>query len=362
MYSSHNPHRHTESGPIVIADPGDLIAAVQPVLGFHPTDSLLVMGLQGTDTTVISMMVRTDLPSPDDHRLLAANLTQTLELNDIDAVVLLVVGGAEGDGPDLPHRALLAACDEEFASAGIGVVEQLWVADTRGNESWRCYQNDNCGGPVPDPRSTVLAAHTVAAGVVLHDQRDDLVATLAPADEDVLAQRAQLLAAPDEYNSVRGLEDLTMLRAAIDRATEGQLPESDAEFVALARALANHTVRDACLAPEDARRSAAAERLWTRLVRGLPTPERAEPACLLSFAAYLRGDGGLASIALDVAESADPHHQLAELLRKSIRVGLPPARLRKVAEEASRYSRATLGDPSLQDHAAAPSDGHRGGF
>jgi hypothetical protein len=302
----------------------------------------------------MKLVVRADLPAVDAYESLSRQLADMLTRNEIDTAVVVVVGGKDTEEPDLPHRPLLAACEEVFESAGIRVVAKLWAADTRGGQPWRCYDDDGCGGAVPDPRSSVVAAASAAAGVVLHDRREDLAATLAPADDDVLAGRAQLLQGLSENDFDPLVDGLLLLRAAIDRAVEGTLPESDAEFVALARALADYTVRDACIVLDDEPHAAAAERLWASLVRGLPAPERAEPACLLAFAAYLRGDGAQVSTALDVAEHADPVHRFTELLRSAISVALPPTRLRKAGEEASRFSREALGDPSLPDSPKTP--------
>ena len=66
----------------------------------------------------------------------------------------------------------------------------------------------------------------------------------------------------------------------------------DTEIVALARALAVPEVRDASLGFAAGARSRQAEHLWLELTRSCPAPERAEPACLLAFYAYQRGDGG----------------------------------------------------------------------
>src|SRR5262249_60782180 len=80
--------------------------------------------------------------------------------------------------------------------------------------------------------------------------------------------------------------------------------------------------------------AAAAERLWLALVRAPPAPERAEPAALLALTAYLRGDGGLASVALEAALLACPHHSLSGLLRAALDGGMPPELLREIAMDA----------------------------
>jgi hypothetical protein len=74
------------------------------------------------------------------------------------------------------------------------------------------------------------------------------------------------------------------------------------------------------------------------LVRAIPAPERAEPASLLAVHAYLRGDGVVANMALEVALEANPCHHLALLLRESIDRGMPPGRFRAMVEESVAWA------------------------
>jgi len=75
--------------------------------------------------------------------------------------------------------------------------------------------------------------------------------------------------------------------------------------------------------------------LWREVLRRVETRYAAAPACLLAYAAFLAGDGGLANVALDRAEEADPDYTMAGLLRDVIQAGLPPAaaRLRMTPED-----------------------------
>ncbi|MDQ3404891.1 MAG: DUF4192 domain-containing protein [Actinomycetota bacterium] len=109
----------------------------------------------------------------------------------------------------------------------------------------------------------------------------------------------------------------------------------DDRLVALAIALSHGDVRDACLRITLGPRARSADRLWTRLVRTLPAPERAEPACLLAIGAHLRGEGTLARIALEIAVSANPSHALAGLLFTAVDHCITPAELRNIIMRAT---------------------------
>lgn len=336
--------------------PGDLIAAVPHLLGFHPSDSLVVVGLRGPGGRLLGLALRADLPPPLPDDALAEQLCRPLTEHNTVAVVLVVVGAcgvASGGDAELPGTELLSVCEEAFARVGIPVVHRLWTPSTCGGAQWRCYDGSECAGTLPDPRATALAAASAVAGVVTYASRDDIAATLEPLDAAILARRAALLerasreTEPDPDLVGHGPRLLRSVHDAIERAACGAVILTDDEVVRLADALSNHWVRDACLVFDDARQTEAAGRLWTALVRATPSPECAEPACLLALHAYLAGDGVLAGIALERAAKADPGHRLTSLLRDALLTGLPPARLREAVGTAAAEAREQLaGEPT----------------
>jgi hypothetical protein len=328
---------------IRLRDPGDLIAAVPHLLGFHPIDSLVLVVLHGEDANRVGLTLRTDLP-PQDHRAeVVSQLLLPVGQLDATGAWLVVVGGGTADPPELPHHELVTRLGEALNADGIAVVHAVWVAATVAGTGWSCYRDNCCSGAVPDPSSSPLAAATALAGAVTYASREDLAAQLAPVDELALARRsARLELAVEAAELDRRLagpaavgRDLLAVHRALAEAARGTLLLGDEEVVRLAVALADHRVRDACLATADGPNAAMAEQLWLALTRSTPAPERAEPATLLAFAAYLRGDGALAGIALDAAEAACPGHRLAGLLRRALDSGLPPARLTVLAADAA---------------------------
>ncbi|HEY4018843.1 MAG TPA: DUF4192 domain-containing protein [Pseudonocardiaceae bacterium] len=327
---------------IRITESADLLAAVPHLLGFHPVDSLVVIGLHGREPMSIGLTLRVDLPPPQHYDLLADQLTMPLAERKTDGVVLVILGGA----PDVstsepPHRALMCHLEAAFADLGIPVVHRLWAPRIAEGIRWLCYDDTDCGGLLPDPTATPLAAAAVVAGAVTMPNREAVVATLAPTDPTTLARRAHLLdgvsrgCEPGDESITLGIERLTTIRAAIDSAIDEPPILADEDVLVLMDALADHRVRDACLVQDDEEHRLGAERLWTALVRATPSPERAEPASLLAFCTYLRGDGVLTGIALDQAEKADPGHRLAALLRESLQSGLPPRQLLRACANAA---------------------------
>jgi hypothetical protein len=341
MTSTRTPH-------ITLEQPGDLLAAIPPLLGFHPVDSLVVFGLRGPRATELTLLLRSDLPPATRARELARTLLMPLAQQGTVGIALVVVGG-QGRSPDddLPHRELLARCEGVFVDHGIPVVHQLWTPDTASGRQWHCYDETDCTGVLPDPDDSEVASVVEEAGLPVFGRREDIVATLVPEPPDVLARRSASLdrfseAAEPGFHPPRSALDA--VRAAIASAVTAQPILTDHEVISLSRALADHRIRDVCLDFDELPDVAAAERLWTALAKSAPPPERAEAACLLAFSAYARGDGVLAGIALDSAEEADPGHRLSGLLRGALAIGLPPAKLRIAGIRAATFARQSLAE------------------
>jgi len=326
-----------------LTHPGELIAAVPHLLGFHPRDSLVVIALDGRR---VGMTLRGDLVPPGEEELLAAQLVGPLLHRPRTAVVLLVVGGVPGQDGRPPQCPLVDTVDDALAAEGIVVQHALWAAATRPGVPWSCYDELGCAGTVADPAASALAAASVVAGSVTFDSREELASLLTPDPAPALARRTRLIEAADADHplsaatAARMAERLAALHAT---AASGHLGLDDAGVAEVASALCDHRVRDACLAWSVGDDAAAAEQLWLALVRATPEPVRAEPAALLGCTAYLRGDGALAGLALDVALAACPEHALAGLLRVALDGGLPPELLRNVACDAAAAAEAALG-------------------
>jgi hypothetical protein len=334
-----NPHHNH----IVLTEPAELLGGIPHLLGFHPVDALVVIGLGVDQDDTAYMALRANLPEPRDYPGLANQLLVPLAARSVTSVVLIIVGGTDTGHPEvLPYGGLLAECARRFADIGIGVCHQLWAAGTDAGATWRCYDDAECAGFVPDPRASVFGKAHVVDNVRVHRRREDIAANLAPVDDDVLARRADLLSAAACGPEKDVYSQISLAHRAISQAADGVLPESDEDIVALLVALYDHRVRDISVWQPDPVRAEAAEHLWTMLVRNAPAPERAEPASLLAFSAHQRGEGVLAGVALECAAAADPDHRLSEYLRGALTLAVPPARMRHAAERAAKAVRAEL--------------------
>ncbi|QQQ77945.1 DUF4192 domain-containing protein [Saccharothrix sp. 6-C] len=321
-----------------LRDPGDLIAAVPHLLGFHPSDSVVVLVVSDDD---VAMTLRVDLPPAGVPHRVTDRLTAPLARCRGDDAVVVVIGGGSSDPPeDLPHDALVDELEDALHEADVPLLLAVWTRATAKGERWFDYHDVGTSGVVPDPSSTALAAASAAEGHVTYGSREAMSAVLVPDPPDALSRRSTLLnrlaaddPAPDDETVPR--RDRDLIHAEVLRAATRKRPLTDEEVADLAHALSNPLTRDSALAYCVGEHASGAEALWTELTRASPVPERAEPATLLAFSAYVRGNGTLALLALDRAEEANPNHRLTELLRAALAGGLPPTQIRHLAEQVA---------------------------
>ena len=323
-----------------VHDHGLVAATVPHLLGFHPSDSLVLVTLTDRDPPGIGVTIRVDLPPPWHVELAARSLVEPLVVNDVAAASLILTGSSredpatprggwtEPDATGPPHRPLVAAMSQELADAGIKVLHALWLPRYEAGQTWWCYEDPECSGQLPDPGSTPLAVASVVAGDVTYRDREALAATLAPVAPSTLRRTAVLLSGrpPDAVPP----KPLSLLLEAMPDADELVGADACARVAELICALWPPDVRTACLTMAIDERAPGAERLWTALTRAAPAPWRAEPACLLAVSAYARGAGALASMATAIALEADPDHGFASLLDQALRLGLPRKEVRRM--------------------------------
>ncbi|TFV53211.1 DUF4192 domain-containing protein [Blastococcus sp. TF02A-35] len=350
-------HPAPDRPEVRISDPGEVAAALPHLLGFHPQESVVLIGLGGPSGGRVGLTVRADLPAAHDAAAAAAVLTRSLRTDRPDAALVVVVS-EEPDvlepweeeplaGAALPHRSVVHALVGTLAAAGVAVRDVLLV---RGGRWWSYDCPYPCclpgaGTPVPGGVSP-LAAAAVSTGQVLAPDRAALAARLDPppgAREGVRAACSRV--ASRRAARARGSgwaalleESWTAVLAAVARCGPGAPspagPLTDEETAMVLWALRDARVRDRALALALGDDAAAAETLWTECTRRGSPPLDAAPATLLAVSVWLRGDGAMANVALGRALDSDPGHVLARLLRQGLDACLTPGDLRELVEQA----------------------------
>lgn len=320
----------------------DAILAVVPhLLGFHPAESLVVLGVGGPHSR-IRLAFRYDLPDPPEEGLAADIATHAATvLNRQHLTLAIAVGYGSGRQVTPVADVLIPA----LRDSGIQVQDVLRVQDGR-YWSYLCADPGCCppDGVPFDPAGHPAAAALAAAGLTVHGDRAELAATIASAAESgksmsEAVERAQDRAtrlitdafADSRYGDVfQPVADAgrRSIRLAVTRYRRGgRLTDCD-ELAWLGVALTDMRVRDDAWARMDPDFNADHQRLWVDLVRHLPAEYVPAPAALLAFTAWQAGDGALASVAIERALAADPDYSMAKLIADALHAGLPPSAAR----------------------------------
>jgi hypothetical protein len=354
---------------VTLHTPTDLLAAVPYLLGFHPADSVVVIGLSGTR---VVFTARADLPPPDappDQALaLADQLGEILAGQRVD--VALIIGYGEAAAVT---RAALPLRDA-LRGYGLSVGEMLRADDGR-YWSYLCESVHCCppeGTPYDVTGTEVAAAATYAGQVALPD-RAALECSLRPVEgaEREAMDRATEQAARDLAADVdqgvdpadradddpadhaadgdpagnRRRAGARALALAVRRYVDGGRL-TDEEVARLTLLLVRIDVRDLCWA----RVTVAGDRLeahlelWRDVTRRARADLVAAPATLLGYAAWRTGNGALAWVAVQRALEANPAYSLARLLGEALDRALPPSLFD--AQPASQRGRRRRGRPA----------------
>lgn len=323
--------------------PEDLLALVPTLFGFHPSDSLVLVGIGGAP----GVHARVDLPTEAaDRAAVGHTLLRALRRVDCTRVCLVAyvrAGGAGEEAADVLEDvgAVLSQAGVEIALGMVadGSRYRLW-GPTDGVGSLHAY----------DPTTHPYLADAVMAGQVLHRSRAELLAGLdpVPALVDRVARHAHAaadrlrLADPADPPGHRvHVEARWANRLARRHFATGDLPAPRVIGRLLVAMAVSPVVRDAVWVEIDRRRAAGAESVLRHLVQAAPPDLRAAPAALLGFAAWMRGDGATAWCAVDASRAADPDYRLAHLLTDLLDRAVPPT-------EWSPLRRTDLGVPGLR--------------
>lgn len=312
--------------------PADLLVALPYLLGFHPRDSLVLVGTGSPGDPCVRFTLRVDLPPPALSAGLARSLAGGVIARQCDELFIAVIGGAPpSTGSEVSCPEVVDALAATCVSAGVRVRDVVWAAELVEGAAWRCYGECGCAGALPDPACSPLAAAAVAAGQVTYADRAELERVVAPGDPAMLRRRAALLnqrideaAQQGDRVAPSGMAAVELVAHWVEVFDASRPTLDDEDVVRLCLALSDSLVRDVAFGFALGSRPSGAERLWSALVTEAPDPESAEPAVLLAHSALTTGDGALASVALERAQRAWPGHRLSAMIQSALAAATDP--------------------------------------
>jgi hypothetical protein len=328
--------------------PEDVLAVVPYRLGFHPSDSLVVLAIDGARRR-FGFTARVDLPPLADIPDVARYLLDVLKHHGVERVLLVTY--ADDDAVAEP---LVRTLQQWLERAGIDLLDALRSDGAR----WYCYTCDQDCCPA-EGKPYDLSGHPLVAELVLQGQvalpdRESLRGRVAPVEG---ARRVSMQAAfahahttltqafAKDALGVAWVESRDSPRARmgwVRRFVGGWLagPRAldDDEVARLAFCVASVPARDIAWSMMSRRTADLHLQLWEQVLARTVPPYEPAVACLTAFAAWLAGNGALAWCAVERALEADPEYSWADLIVQSLERAVPPTAWQPLPlEEIERF-------------------------
>ena len=337
---------------VKISGPADIVGVLPHRLGFHPTESLVVVCLDGPRRRD-RLVMRLDLvPERHDEAVVDDVVRRLQHLGASGAALVCYtddpLGPADERGrPALPRAALVDGVGEALAALGIGVIEAVLVNRGRWYPYQPCRDETCCppgGQPVPvepTPAAALYAAETVLQGGSVLASRESLRRSIEPSDHAVaVAVRDQAAAVADrrllDVETELGVDaarDLTLatVHRLVQDWSDGRCDLDPDDVALVAAGLRDKRARDEAMTLVLEHEPAVLVSMLTGLARRTDDA-RAAPVCtVLAWAAYAGGGGALASVAVERALRCDPGYEMARLVRAGLEGMVPPDAVRAVA-------------------------------
>jgi len=328
--------------------PQEIVDLVPYLIGFHPTNSLVIVGLRndpdalrsGLGSAAVEVAMRVDLEpaTRDGDRIRLLNqLIAALVRADIHLAVALVY--TEDHEPDPLTCQWLSELDHRLSSslsqAEVWLLALLVVDSTRW-WSLSCSEQ-TCCPPAGTPHAgacSVTAAEATMAGLVALDSREALERTLDGEDPAHRARLEPFLArAEDRVVQARLDHRIIRLRRSDRAALLSEMqdrnlgrksgPMSARRLARFAVALSDIALRDELWVGVDDR-TYDLDDVLRELLAQLPSPYDAAPLFLFGWSRWRSGVGTVAGMAAERALASDPTYSAAELLLAAVNSGLDP--------------------------------------
>jgi hypothetical protein len=302
----------------------DLITAIPFLIGFHPTDSIVLISVKDG---AIGLAMRIDLPAQleaDQIDLLAHHFLR----EESEAALIVAYMPEHRDDGD----SILISLGAGLIRNGVDIQESIVVQAGR-YRSIICRDPSCCpphGKAMPEIDGSEIAAEHVVAGIPMPYQNiSQLIETLS-ADPASLAlswvsEVSDFTFTDDDVNIAAlrrdGVETMDLL---LDDFRMGYGATNRTLVARMIGRMNDLQVRDYAMGVHCEDTYDLYFMMWRELLRLAPVGYVAPIACIVAAMAYEGGDGALAQKALDRALEDDQSYPLAALLRRVFNAGWPP--------------------------------------
>ncbi|WP_093851258.1 DUF4192 domain-containing protein [Streptomyces pini] len=367
---SESPRQPSTTAQVTLRGPAELVDSLPYLLGYHPDDSVVLVGLHGPSGR-FGGRLRVGIPAAEgEWPELAEQLADCLRGSGVPrgdrpdaALVFLCRDPADGESGRAVMERLRPLAQRLRTACGaldMPVYEALCVS---GGRYWSyCCPDTRCcpaeGTPLGVPGTSAIAAAAAYAGLRVEGTLKEMTARLAPlgppaagpqeraldiagaalvprmlGEADRETVRAETLALTgrllDRYRNAPAA-GRNASAAGADARDDRLLTHEEAATVILG--LQDRVTRDWAAEWMEGEDAAPALRLWRALARrcvGAYAEHAAAPLTLAGWVAWSGGDEPGARVALGRALELDPEYVFARLLHGACNSGLDPEPLRQ---------------------------------
>lgn len=318
----------------VVKTPADLVSAVPFLIGYHPTNSLVVISVKDD---ALEMAMRIDMPTNEQPAPAGAfDLLASHLVKDNAKGALLIAYSDDREN----NKAVLWQLHEAVLKTDVVIREMLEVSDGK-FRSLLCSDESCCpadGNELPEFESSVITAEQVAQGKVLPFANvADMSASLASNELATETEFVELVKSlhdklvPPFGSGARQREGANALCEWKAQLEAGQTIPKELKALVIA-SLQDIQVRDYALGlfDDDAEMAKSG---YCDLMKSAPVDFVAPLASLASAYAYENGEGALAHRLLDRAIEENPEYSLARLLRRVFSSGWPVEGFKQLRSE-----------------------------
>ncbi|MFD7258984.1 DUF4192 domain-containing protein [Streptomyces sp. NPDC059874] len=389
---------------ITLRSPAELADALPYMLGFHPTDSLVMVAVHGEGGR-FGGRLRVGIPAtPSEWEDTARQVADCLIRGSArrggkpDGIVVFLCqepnGEESGQRVMTRLRPLAQRIRLACGALDVPVLEALCLSAGR-FWSYVCPDERCCpaeGSPLAATGTSVLAAAATFAGLQVRGSLKEIERRLTPLRGAVAGEmeraldRAAAALVPKILDGATreevGAETIALAGSLMRRMTlappaEGG-PRADDwddallthdEAAALILGLQDREIRDVAAEWMEGEEAAPALRLWRALARrcvGAYGEHAAAPLTLAGWVSWSTGDEPTARIALGLALRADAEYRFAQLLHHACNEGIDPEGLRQCLREERRRreprrgrSKAGTRPPGRRDRAGTRRESRR---
>lgn len=300
--------------------PEDLLNTLPVLFGFVPTESIVVVQVQG-ESHRLGVRLRIDLPEPGDSDHAIDYAAEKFGQLGAEFVLVIVLSEDPHFGEDLLYRL-------ERALGRSSILLGMWATADR---YWTWHSDCPAAGwPYEQSGHHLARVHAVGAGLHIFDSRGELARIFDPIDgirRDLASQQHW-----EKVRAVSALVDAGRSWPDLHREHLGPLfvrsltteTLNDDDLVELSVWSSYTRMRDLLWFGMRHNNARDLLQLWIQVSRVAVPEYRAAPLSLASFAAWLVGDGARASVAAERALEADPEYSLAIIMLEVLHSGMDP--------------------------------------